>query len=128
MRIPVPQFLHPRYGVVLDATLTEMSDIWQVFVGLNVGQVPPLSCMKFLLGFPDVLGQALLASDTVDYVVTFTCDVLFYVKGCGCLCNVGGGAEFTMFTRITPLVSTLMESNSSIVYWMFLLVCKGHMN
>ena len=42
VRIPIPQLFHPRYGVVFYATLTEMPNIWQVFVRLDVGQVPPL--------------------------------------------------------------------------------------
>ena len=129
MRIPSPQFLHPCYGVVLDATLKEMFDIRQTwFVRVYVRKVPSLSRMELLLRLANILGPALFTSHTIDYIVRLARDVLFYMECCGRLCNVDAGVEFTVLTRVAAFISTFMKSNRSILSWWFLLVNQGYMD
>ena len=81
MRIPTPQFLHPCYGVVLDATLKEMFDIRQTwFVRVYVRKVPSLSRMELLLSLANILGPTPLTSHTINNIVRLAHDVYFYVE------------------------------------------------
>ena len=86
-----------------------------------------LSRMELLISLANILGPTLFTSQTINNIVRLACDVLFYVERCRRLCNVDAGVEFAILTRVAAFISTLMESNRSILSW-FLFVNKGYMD
>ena len=44
------------------------------------------------------------------------------------MCDVDGGVEFTILTHVAAFISTLMESNRSVLSEWFLFVNKGYMD
>ena len=87
----------------------------------------PLSGMQFLFRFPDVLGSAFLACDTVDDIRRLTGDMLFDVKCSGCLCNVDRISKGAKITGVTSLIFALVETDLCTL-GLFVLVCNGYVN